>query len=350
MDLDKSENFGVALPILSYGNNYLAELAALTLAVKAIPNDRKVTIFSDSLSSIASVKKGPLSERELTRIPCRGWLKTLRADLASKPEISIEYVRAHTGGVDNISKGNERADYLAKRARHLPLDSTEPSTFEPYGVYITYKGRLLLGGVKSDIKFVLNESRFHTWKSLRRQGVTLKKYRTSICKFQKTVRNFAIETGKERVWSYFILASLRWFTPLKRDGGYPPCDLCSNNAQNDLLHFLSCPSLLAEHESCYSSILDFLTDKGFSIPAEVLQKRDSHHLDFLSKVALDLRVTTSKDPKIGMWKDCILNLKNCDMFAAIAGFLPPAFLKVLKTSQSPITVSEIDEMKIVHHK
>ena len=55
-------------------DNYLAELAALTLAVMAIPQDRKINIFSDSLSSIASINKPNPSEREFIRTPCRGWL------------------------------------------------------------------------------------------------------------------------------------------------------------------------------------------------------------------------------------------------------------------------------------
>src|ERR1700722_13531614 len=39
-----SNSFHLPLPILSYGNNYMAELAALSLAT--------ITIYSDSLSSI----------------------------------------------------------------------------------------------------------------------------------------------------------------------------------------------------------------------------------------------------------------------------------------------------------
>jgi hypothetical protein len=57
VDKADSSTSSLALPILSYGNNYLAELAALTLAVKAIPPDSLITIYSDSLSSIASVNK-----------------------------------------------------------------------------------------------------------------------------------------------------------------------------------------------------------------------------------------------------------------------------------------------------
>jgi ribonuclease HI len=107
----------LALPILTYGNNYLAELAALTFAAKMAPTGTRCTIYSDSLSGISVGTGGPMSERETVRAPCRGWLSSLRSELAVKPLLSLQYVPAHTNASDPLSKGNDMADRLAKKAR-----------------------------------------------------------------------------------------------------------------------------------------------------------------------------------------------------------------------------------------
>jgi hypothetical protein len=126
----------------------------------------------------------------------------------------------------------------------MTLDKlSQLSTFEPQGIYVTYKNKTLVGGIKNDVKFLQKEMRSRNWRTLKRQGATLKKYRLSFLKFQKSVRAYALEICEERMWSYFILSSLRWFTPLKRGGVTPNCYLCDMNALNDLTHFLSCPAL-----------------------------------------------------------------------------------------------------------
>jgi ribonuclease HI len=234
-------------PILSYGNNYLAELAAITVAVLAVPQENAAILYSDSLAAISAASGPPMSERELTRTPCRGWLTTLRSTLLSKPYISLRYVRAHTLGTDQLSKGNDMADRVAKRSR---VDSEPPPlvTLASGGVFLDFRGQTLLKGIKEDIRAILCECRVRTWKKLSRQGRTLKQFRTTFQRFQKRVRAYAVSSGKERVWSYFILASLRWLTPTPKGSSTPPmCYLCDSLATNSMDHFLGCAGLKVGH-------------------------------------------------------------------------------------------------------
>ena len=157
------------------------------------------------------------------------------------------------------------------------------STFDPFGIYLTYKKRTLLGGIKADIKIVQKEMRFTMWRRLKRQNPTLKKYRLSVPKFQKAVRAYALENQEERMWSYFVLSALRWLTPLKRGGAIPMCPLCNLGLPNDLNHFLSCPGLELQHTFCYKNLLAMLSKKDIYIPMNLAgDSKDRFRIDILS--------------------------------------------------------------------
>ena len=135
------------------------------------------------------------------------------------------------------------------------------------------------------MKFLLKKCWVRSWTKLKKQGLTLKKYSSSFVKFQKAVRNHVIENGNEKVWSYFILATLRWFTPLKRGGTLPTCDLCEVSAPNNLNHFLSCSGLRTEHNLCYSKLLSIFSDLGISVPTFLIPNDNlKMNVDILSNV------------------------------------------------------------------
>ena len=101
----KDFSLNLSAPVLTQGNNYLSELAALTFAVLLAPKDSMVKIYSDSLAAISAINDKSTSERAWVRTPCRGWLKELRSQLTDKPHVSLHYVRAHTARQDKIRHG-----------------------------------------------------------------------------------------------------------------------------------------------------------------------------------------------------------------------------------------------------
>ena len=50
--------------VRSDGNNFVAEMAAATVVIKALPLDRTRTLHIDSMAAIQSLEQGPVSERK----------------------------------------------------------------------------------------------------------------------------------------------------------------------------------------------------------------------------------------------------------------------------------------------
>jgi hypothetical protein len=159
----------------------------------------------------------------------------LRSQLCAEPRISLHYVRAHTSRLDDISQGNEVADTLAKAAR-VRLSQTPPAvTYDQDGIYLSFKDVILNSGVKTDIRKILCDLRAKIWKPLR-QGKTMKSFRTNFQKSHKVMRAHAIASGNDKLWSYFVLATLRWLTPPPiAHGDYPACWHCQGNTKDTLI-------------------------------------------------------------------------------------------------------------------
>ena len=81
------------LVVRSDGNNFIPELAAAAIVVKAVPSTLQLTLRSDSLATIGAISKGPISERKRIRAAGRPWLNLCREDLLRKrTRISIDPV------------------------------------------------------------------------------------------------------------------------------------------------------------------------------------------------------------------------------------------------------------------
>jgi hypothetical protein len=136
-------------------------------------------------------------------------------------------------------------DKLAKTASHdMPLPFC---TLDPGGVYLKMKDKLLCGGIKKDISEITKKIREGRWKKLSRQGHIMKKFKSKFKQIQMEIRKMAVENGNERVWSFFVLATLCWITPPPVRGKYSFCFLCSSQEEDKLKHFFECTALKHMH-------------------------------------------------------------------------------------------------------
>jgi len=98
-----------------------------------------------------------------------------------------------------MSMGNDEADFLANIARKSFLGKrTEIVTCDPGGIYLTFNGTIQVGGIKSDLKKIQRKLWEKKWKTLKTQGLTLKKHRSTYPNLQKVVKTYAIESGNEK--------------------------------------------------------------------------------------------------------------------------------------------------------
>ena len=99
----------------SDGNNFVAEMAAATVIIKALPSDRTLTLHIDSMATIQTLEKGPVSERKRIKMQGRAWKSFLVPTLAEKRhQICILHVKAHSGLGSPQQEGNDQADKIAK--------------------------------------------------------------------------------------------------------------------------------------------------------------------------------------------------------------------------------------------
>jgi ribonuclease HI len=118
--------------VTTMGNNYIAEQLAILWALVLTPSEVDLTIFTDSQSSIDAINSGrgrdPVtgeynnifytSRRKKILNAGRPILNLQRAMIsARRGKVHLIYVRAHTGGTDLDSRGNEAADLEANHAR-----------------------------------------------------------------------------------------------------------------------------------------------------------------------------------------------------------------------------------------
>ena len=111
------------------GNNFIAELAAAALVIKACPQFLPLTLKIDSKAAIGALTKGVVSERKRVRAPGRAWLNFCREDyLIKQNHLNIEHVSSHSGLETPEQIGNDTADQLANFYRCLG-DRRSPSLY-----------------------------------------------------------------------------------------------------------------------------------------------------------------------------------------------------------------------------
>ena len=74
-------------------NNFVAEMAA-TVVIKALPPNRILTIYVDSVAAIQALEQGLISERKRIKAQGRAWKSFIRPTIAEKrPHIDLSHQR-----------------------------------------------------------------------------------------------------------------------------------------------------------------------------------------------------------------------------------------------------------------
>ena len=100
------------------GNNFIPEVAAAAIVIKACPKGLPLTLRMDSKAAIGAISKGLVSERRRVRAPGRLWLNFCRKDfLEKKHHIRLDHVSSHKGTLTKEQQGNDMADVIANEYR-----------------------------------------------------------------------------------------------------------------------------------------------------------------------------------------------------------------------------------------
>ena len=76
--------------VRSDGNNFIAEMAAATVLLKALPPNRTLTMYIDSMAAIQALGEGLISERKRVKAQGRAWKSFVRPIIAErKYQVSI---------------------------------------------------------------------------------------------------------------------------------------------------------------------------------------------------------------------------------------------------------------------
>ena len=91
-------------------------MAAATVVIKALPRDRTLTLYIDSMATIQALAQGPMSERKRIKMQGRALKSFLVPTLAEKRhQICILHVKAHSGLGSPQQEGNYQADKIPKK-------------------------------------------------------------------------------------------------------------------------------------------------------------------------------------------------------------------------------------------
>ena len=85
-------------------------------------------------------------------------------------------------------------------------------TLDLEGVYLSLRQKILMSGIKVDIYNIMKDIRRNTWSKLTHQGVILKAFKSHYASIYKNVVKILVERKRDKIWSFFILACLRWWT------------------------------------------------------------------------------------------------------------------------------------------
>jgi len=186
------------LVVRSDGNNFISELAAAAIVVKALPSTLRLTLRSDSLATIGAISKGPISERKRVRAAGRPWLNLCREDLLRKrTRISIEHVFSHRGNLSPEQQGNDLADTIANQYRRIGenLPSRDYFTEFEETFVLRHNAKNIQGDPRPFLKKLEKEAMILIWKEKESQSRYVSKYPTQVMKQSKRVWKWAIQRG-----------------------------------------------------------------------------------------------------------------------------------------------------------
>ena len=169
MRKSKNSGYGIRIttdthtPIFSGGgavrsdsNNFVAEMAAATVVIVALPPSRKVTLYVDSMATIQALGNlGPTSERRRIKSQGRAWKNFIHTRKKERNnEIVIRHIKSHEDIVTPQQKGNDHTDRLAKhfmnqakKLEPLPYFTTAEENF-----LVVHKDSLIGGNIREWLK------------------------------------------------------------------------------------------------------------------------------------------------------------------------------------------------------
>jgi ribonuclease HI len=262
------------LMVRSDGNNFIAELAAVSIVIKACPKDVPLMLHIDSTAAIGAISKGPLSERKRIRAAGRPWLNFCRTDLLEKHHyLKVVHISSHKGIETAEQRGNDMADAIANEYRRKGENKAPtPYFIESEEQFIFQYGSLnVQGDPRSFLKAREKEQMINIWKNKApKQAQWFLKFPTQVQKQSKKLWRRAIELDRGSAWIYFIFAICQWLPVNHRihygesDSDMEKCKLCLMNTVEDTDHLYICPALSREQVMLHKSLEDKL--KMWNVP------------------------------------------------------------------------------------
>jgi hypothetical protein len=236
------------LVVRSDGNNFIAEMAAASIVLKACPNHL-------NLETIGALSKGVVSERKRLRAAGRAWLNLCRLVYVEMGKrIKMEHVSSHKGTQTPEQQGNDTADRLANEFRLLG-EASQPAPYlleTEESLLFKHNENIVQGDPRDYLKRLEKEHMIKKWKTTVKQSEWFVKHPTQVLKQAKQVWRWSVECGQGKAWLYFIFAVCQWLPTNYRmnylkDDLSKNCNLCLCNAPDNSEHLLRCPALIEQH-------------------------------------------------------------------------------------------------------
>jgi ribonuclease HI len=175
------------------GKQSINRAEAFALAIKIAPHDRSSTIYCDSQSTVTAVKSMLLDNtfKQRTKATNDSIIKHITTSLTSKPNVQIEWIRAHTGQEETPHILNDKADRAAKLGRTGTSTGVRITVTECYAQLpefypqVIYSPEIIEGNYHAVFYNRIDNTIFHN--SIRRSNL-LELHNKPYCKH---VRNFA---------------------------------------------------------------------------------------------------------------------------------------------------------------
>ena len=249
---------------ITKSNNHMAEMAAINVAIRSVPIELSLRIYTDSLSSIQSIRKAlknPTGFRPL-RCAARPYLMAIvRAIMAKRAQgasVEILHVRSHQNGTDLASICNAEADRLAKYEALTP--NSQPDDIDLLAnelpVILTFNQWTISNGIEAETQ---KHEHGDIRKAINKHLQSLAMSTWADISIRPTRGELAHEDSKEvnktimRMWANkpdsttikLLLEALNRVS----DKGFiegsmvtVQCDRCNTGAEATVEHLLQCPS------------------------------------------------------------------------------------------------------------
>ena len=183
--------------VRSDGNNFVAEMAAATVLLKALPPNRTVTMHIDSMATIQALGEGLISERKRVKAQGRAWKSFIRPTIAErKHQISIVHVKSHSGTVSPEQQGNDCADKMAKKFM-IQGEKLEPLPYFTIGeekYLMIHQDKLIGGNIRTWLKEQETKRCQDAWRKLKVQGRLFRRFPQQIQTLTKLIKNWSIQS------------------------------------------------------------------------------------------------------------------------------------------------------------